>query len=106
VIQTGKESLGAVLLTYDDDGSQQWIVIGAGDWETPGRYVGKAWKTRNGHPISSPSPIERVSAESELIGDATIDFGGGIGIDPNNASITVFINGEVLYHRDYQRFEF
>lgn len=106
VIQTGKESLGAVLLTYDDDGAQQWIVIGAGGWETPGRYVGKAWKTRNGHPIGSAPPVEPTQAEGELIGDATIDFGGGIGTDPNSASVTVTANGELLYQRDYQRFAF
>jgi hypothetical protein len=106
VIQTGKRNLGAALLTYDESGRQQWIMIGVGSWLSPGEYLGQALRTRNGHPISANAPSERVQAETEFIGTASIGFGGGLGIDPLSAVLRISGADGLLIERSYRRFEF
>jgi len=106
VIQTGRRNLGVVLLTYDDDGAPIWILITLGSWQSPGWYVGQAFRTRNGHPISAAAPVERVQAETELIGSASLRFGGGLGIDPLSASVQITRADGLIIERYYRRFDF
>lgn len=103
--QDARDQLLAAWFTYGADGKPAWYTIQAGTWTTATRYEGKLVQTNRLPNASLPPPTEPVGpSASQLVGTATLDFGGNDGAIAGVFTYKFDVAGAVARSHNIRRF--